>query len=271
MKSIHFVVVVTAHRALHFAERCLESVKWQVGKHNIDLVYRDDASGYNRDELAYLHHLVEDAGGQLVCSVERKYQIGSLDSIIRQVGTAQSVICELDGDDYLLPHALRTIANAYADPDVAATYGNTLVDFRPFQDLQYFGRDKCFTNTIYPEEVWRDCSFRRDEFRCFHLRTFCRWLWDRIDPAHFRRPDGSYFRGSGDSAFMYPILEMLADSRHVRFIDEPVYVYRLHDRNVWRVDKPSQASDFAYIRERLRPYSPLDRELLTDLLAGRAV
>lgn len=268
MNSPHFVIAVTARRALRFAERCLESVRWQVGSYKIDLVYRDDASGYSANELKRLRDLVEGAGGTLIVGSERLFQIGSLDSVIRHVGTPQSVICELDGDDYLLPHAIRTVAEAYADPNVAATYGNVLVDFRPFQDLQYFGRDKCCTNTIYPEEVWSSGTFRRDEFRCFHLRTFRRWLWDRIDPAHFRRPDGSFFRGSGDSAFMFPILEMLADPRHVRFIDEPIYVYRLHDQNVWRVDKPSQANDFAYIRGELQPYAPLDRELLKTLLAA---
>lgn len=243
---------------------------WQVGDYHIDFVYRDDASGYSPRELAYLSDLVMEAQGTFVAGKERLFQIGSLDSLIRNAGSSHSIICELDGDDYLLPHAIRTVADAYADSDVALTYGNTLVDFRPYQDMQYFGRDKYCTNTPYPLEIWQRRSFRKDEFRCFHLRTFRRWLWDRIDPRHFRRVDGSFFQGSGDSAFMYPMLEMLGDPRHIRFIDEPIYVYRLHDNNVWRVDKPSQANDFAYIRDVLSPYPMIDREALNPLLYQEA-
>ena len=267
MVPLHFAIVIAAHCALHFAERCIESVLWQVGDYQIDLFYRDDASGYSEDDLLYLRKLVETAGGTFIDGKGRQYQIGSLDTMMRQIDDPQTIVCELDGDDYLLPHALRVVSEAYSDPLVALTYGNTLVDFRPYQDWHYFGRDKCYTNTSFPQEVWRQGSFRQDEFRCFHLRTFRRWLWDRIDPQHFRRADGSFFRGSGDSAFMYPMIEMLAEPQHVRFIEEPIYVYRLHENNVWRTDKPSQANDFAYIRS-LRPYSPIDRVILQRLLSS---
>lgn len=268
MDHKHFVVIIAARCSLQYARRCIESVRWQQGDHHIDFCYRDDASGYSSDELASLRDLIQTAGGTFVAGEERLYQLGSLDQMIRGRYTLQSIIVELDGDDYLLPHAISTLDKVYSDPAVALTYGNTLVDFRPYQDLQYFGRDKCYTNTLYPPEVWAERSFRADEFRCFHLRSFRRWLWDYIDPRHFRRADGGPLRGSGDSAFMYPMLEMLAEPQHVRFIEDPLYVYRLHDNNVWRIDKPSQASDFAYVRSKLPIYPPLDRTLIQRLLHG---
>jgi len=151
------------------------------------------------------------------------------------------------------------------------TYGSVLVDFRPFQDPQesYFGPDKRTVNTSYPPEVWERCAFRDDGFRCFHLRTFRRWLWDRIDPADLRRADGGWYRGSGDSAFVYPMLELLGRPEHVRFVEDPIYVYRLHDGNVHRTDKASQHADLDAIRNQARRYRPLPRAELATLL-GRA-
>ncbi len=261
-------MVVAGRRALGWAERCLESVSWQVGDYDVELVYVDDASGYDPVSEAALTRTVTRHRGRLLMNETRRYQIGSIARAIETITDPFRVVCVLDGDDYLLPHAFRTVAGAYSDRRVAFTYGSVLVDFEPYQDTRadYFGADKRTVNTEYSEAVWRARTFREDGFRCFHLRTFRRWLWDKLDRETLQMTDGTAIRGSGDSAYIFPMLEMLGDPAHVRFIRDRIYVYRLHDGCVHVVDKEGQHDGLEDLRFRRPPYRPLPRGELGDLL-----
>jgi hypothetical protein len=67
---------------------------------------------------------------------------------------------------------------------------------------------------------------------------------------------------------MFPMLELLADPRHARFIDDPIYVYRLHDGQVHHLDKAGQHEGLEALRFEMLPYAPLDRVLLARSLAA---
>lgn len=259
-----FAIVICSRRGLDFAPRCLESLQWQIDHRVQQVVYVDDASGYDVSQLRRLHSLLEPLDGELVVNTSRLWQAGSFAQGLARVRDPGAVVCLVDGDDWLLPHALRAVARAYEDPEVAMTWGNTLVDFRPFQDPQvsYFGVDKATVNTEYSPEVWRDRTFREDGFRCFHLRTFRRWLWDYVRPEDLRMPTGAPFRGSGDSALVFPLLELLGQPCHVRFIEDPIYVYRLHAQQVHQLDKAGQHEGLETLRYRMERYPPLERGLL---------
>ncbi|MBS0616192.1 MAG: glycosyltransferase [Verrucomicrobia bacterium] len=258
-----FVFVVTGRQAIALAEECLGSIQAQLGEFSPSVIYVDDASGYGKEELGFIENLLRPVNGRLVCLKERHYQIGSLSKAVPLVSSPNSIVCLVDADDYLLPHALKELAKAYANSNVAMTYGNVLIDFRPYQDVQqeYF-YDKGTVNTEYSLEVWKNRTFREDGFRCFHLRTFRRWLWDYLDPRGFLRPSGEFIKASGDSAFVYPMLEMLGDPKHVAFIEKPLYVYRLHAGNVHNHDKKSQSDDLDYLRFQMKKYPLLDRNVL---------
>jgi len=252
-----FVFLITGRKTLPFAKRCIDSILGQQGGYSFDWLYVDDASKYSRTEKKFLLSLME---GKVLFLTKRHYQIGAIHQGIQEIQDPYSIVCLIDGDDYLLGDALTHVAEAYKDPDIAMTYGNVLLDFRPYQDpmSQYFS-DKETVNTKYSDIAWKNQTFREDGFRCFHLRTFRRWLWDLIDPKGFYRKDGSPIRASGDSAFVYPMLELLNDPKHVAFIDTPLYVYRLYSGNVHNHDKKSQTEDLEYIRFELSSYSPIDR------------
>jgi Glycosyl transferase family 2 len=267
MKKNRFVFVITGHKMLLLARQCIDSIRAQLGSFEFSTFYIDDCSNYSLTETELLQNWLSEANGKLFSLTDRHYQIGSLSKAIPLIDNADAIVCLVDSDDYLLPHALQTVDQAYQDPNVAVTYGNVLIDFRPYQDTQesYF-YDKKTVNTEYPPEVWKNQSFREDGFRCFHLRTFRRWLWDYIDPKGFRRPNGDFIRASGDSAYMFPILELLADHKHVSFIDIPLYVYRLHEGNVHNHDKKSQSDDLDLLRFKMKKYTPLDRDILRQHL-----
>ena len=259
-----FTFLITGRKTLSFAKRCIDSILGQQGEHCFDWLYVDDASEYSRTEKDALLSLMK---GKVLFLKNRHYQIGAINQGIQELQDPYRIVCLVDGDDYLLGDALTHVAEAYKNPDVAMTYGNVLLDFRPYQDpmSQYF-YDKKTVNTQYSDEVWKNQAFRKDGFRCFHLRTFRRWLWDLIDPKGFCRKDGTPLRASGDSAFVYPMLELLGDPNHLAFIDTPLYVYRLHSGNVHNQDKKSQTDDLEYIRFELPSYSPMNRLTLQTWL-----
>ncbi len=254
---MRFIFLITGKKALPFAKRCIDSILGQQGDYAFDWLYVDDASEYSGTEKEFLLSLMEE---KVLFLTKRHYQIGAIHQGIKKIQDSYSIVCLVDGDDYLLGDALNHVAEAYKNPDVAMTYGNVLLDFRPYQDpmSQYFS-DKGTINTQYSDTTWRSQTFREDGFRCFHLRTFRRWLWDLIDPKVFFRRDGTPIRASGDSAFVYPMLELLGDPKHVAFIDTPLYIYRIHSGNVHNHDKKSQTEDLEYIRFELPSYSPMNR------------
>jgi hypothetical protein len=263
---MHFSFIITGRRSLQFAQRCINSIVCQQGSFSYDWLYIDDASGYNE---AKKNQLLEFMNHRVLFLEKRHFQLGAIAKGISQLKDQNAIVCLVDGDDYLLGDALSYVTKAYENPDIAMTYGNVLLDFRPYQDLQspYF-LDKQTVNTEYSDEVWRHLTFRQDGFRCFHLRTFRRWIWDFIDPMGFYRPNGDPIRASGDSAFIFPMLELLGEKKHVAFIETPIYVYRLHTGNVHCHDKKSQYDDLEYIRFSLKPSHPLNRSLLKSCLKG---
>jgi glycosyltransferase involved in cell wall biosynthesis len=271
MGENRFVFVITGHKTVSLARECINSIRAQLGSFYFSSLYIDDCSNYSLAEIELLEKWLSQANGKLILLKERHFQIGALSRGIPLIESDNDIVCLVDSDDYLLPHALQTVNEAYQDPNIAMTYGNVLIDFRPYQDTQekYF-YDKKTVNTEYSLEVWKKQSFREDGFRCFHLRTFRRWLWDYIDPKGFRRPNGDFIRASGDSAYMFPILELLADPKHVAFIDTPLYVYRLHEGNVHNHDKKSQSDDLDLLRFKMKKYSPLDRSILRQHLERSA-
>ncbi len=262
----HFTFLITARQALPFAERCINSIKGQQGPFSYDWLYVDDDSGYSELEKTELMRLLD---GRVLFLDRRHFQLGAIAQGMMRIKNLDTVVCLVDGDDYLMGDALSHVFAAYLDPDIAISYGNVLLDFRPYQNLYpaYFS-DKAFVNTQYSDQVWTDLSFRQDGFRCFHLRTFRRWLWDFLDPTGFYREDRSPIRASGDSAYTFPMLELLGDRKHVAFIEDPIYVYRLYSGNVHNHDKQSQFDDLAYIRFGLKKYEPIDRTLLRRHLNG---
>ena len=188
-----FTIVITGHRALPFAQQCVGSIQTQLPFEDIFTLYVDDASHYSHKEKKSLIQLLNTIHSDTIFLSKRHYQIGALSKAISTIKSPDTVVCLVDGDDYLLPHAIQTLGKVYSDPNVVMTYGNVLVDFKPYQNTQtsYF-QDKKTVNTEYPKHVWKNRTFRKNGFRCFHLRSFRRWLWDYIDPQDFLRSSGDF-------------------------------------------------------------------------------
>ena len=75
-------------------------------------------------------------------------------------------------------------------------------------------------------------------FLCSHLRTYKRWLVDKIDGTDFQI-DGRFYPCAGDLALMFPMVEM-AGPAHARFIEDVLYLYNaVNPLNEARVFDPA--------------------------------
>ena len=126
------------------------------------------------------------------------------------------VIVNLDGDDQLSGRNVLSILNeVYADPAVWMTYGSygyDEVSRDPRPGIDYRG--------ICSPMV--ECS-RKSDFRCSHLRTYKRWLFDRINVNDLKYR-GEFYPVIGDLAIMFPMIEMSGHA-HSRYIHDILYLY----------------------------------------------
>jgi glycosyltransferase involved in cell wall biosynthesis len=160
---------------------------------------------------------------------------------------SDDIIVILDGDDWFATNrALEIIARTYDTTGCWMTYGSWISNARPNH-----GRWPA-----YPDGT-RD--FRRAEWLGTAVRTFRRWLWDRIDDRDLRDDDGRYFRVVEDQAYMLPMLEM-STTRRARHIAEVLMVYnRANPQCVGNVMLDEMRRAAAAVRAR-PPYEPLDSQ-----------
>jgi glycosyltransferase involved in cell wall biosynthesis len=173
-------------------------------------------------------------------------------AIARSDAAPEDVIVVLDGDDWFATHdALRIIDETYRRHRCWMTYGSWVSD-PPDLEGHRSGR--------WPAYPGDTSDFRGSEWLGTAVRTWKRWLWDRIDDRDFRDREGRYFRVSEDQAVMIPLLEMCGTAR-ARHIAEVLMVYNRtspHACGLTRCDE--MLGNAAYIRT-LPRYRRLARKM----------
>jgi glycosyltransferase involved in cell wall biosynthesis len=134
----------------------------------------------------------------------------------KRVKNPNTIIAHVDLDDSLYTNtALHVVDRVYQKQDCWLTYGS------------YTSNMHGNWNRKIPQEVWDNNSFRDHEWCTSALRTFKRWLWDKIDKNDFILPDGKWIKRGTDLAFMFPMLEM-AGPKRVKFIKKILYYYNVY-------------------------------------------
>ena len=122
--------------------------------------------------------------------------INLIDGVRRSGSAAEDVIVVLDGDDWLYDDAaLETIAGTYARHDCWMTYGSWMSN-----DPAHTGMQR----GLWPAYADDVVDFRRATWLHTAVRTWKRWLWQRIDDRDFRDDDGLYFTVTEDQASAKP-------------------------------------------------------------------
>ena len=246
-KDNHFIVIVPVYNAVKWIGKCLDSIISQ-SYANFNLLVIDDHSTDGTWDV------IKSYG---INAIQNKERIGSaLANIIHGIELIakndEDIIVTVDGDDYLHDDNVLSYLNTIYQDDIWLTYGsflpvsgkfkNTCQELGNINEESWSGKDiihSCTPKTYRESGMWVTS----------HLRTFKKWLWDKIIDTDLRDRDGKYFKVAWDLAFMYPMIEM-ADT-HIKFIDKILYMYNdLNPICDGTIDPTSQISTGKYIQSK---------------------
>lgn len=248
----HFAIIIPSRNNSQWCERNLEALRTQ-NYDNWHAIYINDASTDDTQKKveAFIKKYRLQNKITLINNTER---LGAMANIYKAVYMCDDsdVAMTYDGDDWFAgPHVLETLNQVYADENVWLTYGS-------FKEHPSGHKGDC--STPMPEEIVQSNSYRSDEWRTSHLRTFYVWLFKSIKTDDLM-VDGIFYPSTYDQAIMFPMLEMSAG--RFKYIPDILYVYNMETPfNDNKVDPGLQKRMEVIIRSQPR-YQALKRSLLT--------
>jgi glycosyltransferase involved in cell wall biosynthesis len=237
-------IVINCGRCEAFIGNCLASVKRQSFGDWQALVTID-----RRGDATYARALEAAAGDDRIVITQNARRLYPMRNIVRALerggADAEDVVVILDGDDWLIDDdAFARIADAYESTGCWLTYGSWISN----QD-GHPGR--------WPAYAEGTTDFRGERWLGTAVRTWKKWLFDRIDPADFRDERGRWLRVTEDLACMFPMLEM-ATTRRAHHIAEPLMLYNRsshHDPKRRMADEGIRNAQWLRSRPRYAPLS----------------
>jgi glycosyltransferase involved in cell wall biosynthesis len=199
----------------NFVGKCIASVRKQSFRNWRAWVTADACGDATCDRAIEAAH--GDARIHVQRNPKRLYSMANLvRSIERSQAAPEDILVCLDGDDWFYDrNALRTIVDTYEARDCWATYGSWVSNV-PNLAGEYGG--------LWPAYPKGAVDFRRHRFLGTAVRTWKRWLWDRIRDEDLRSDSGRYVRVSEDQMIMIPLLEMCGTTK-ARHIAKPLMIY----------------------------------------------
>lgn len=209
-----FKIITTVYNAEKWIKKCIDSVKAQTYS-NYEHVIVDDGSTDKTLEVA----LSETRHDPRFKVIKKDQRMGIMHShlaganIFNESASEEDIFVHLDGDDWLAHEkVLEKVNEVYESTGCWMTYGNyKTTDGTP---------SVC-------AEMNKDLMVRLHIVQggwCFsHLRTFKKFLWDKVNINSLVDSNGNLFTSAADAAILCPMLEM-ADGK-VEFIDEILYIY----------------------------------------------
>jgi hypothetical protein len=244
ISDLKFKIVVPFFNCEKWIKKCINSVKNQKYK-NFECLLINDVSTDNSADIVK-KEIADDPRFNLIQNKEKKYALANIVNAIGEFNCDDNdVIVLLDGDDWLASSStLNKLCNVYGDK--LMTYGSYV-----FNPSGVRGPEP----SEYSDEVIKTNSFRKDQWRASHLRTFKYELWKHIDHNDLKDENGNYYKMTYDQAIMLPLLEMAGD-RSV-YVPEILHVY--NKDNPLNIDK-NKAQEQHALAQKIRskkPYSKL--------------
>lgn len=199
-------LIITGWNCQNFAAKCLKSIKSQTYK-PFEVIIVDDGSTDNTYNEIIKNAPHESHVIRLPENVGTYY---ARDKAIQQA--KGDIIVMIDMDDYLLNDAISKINKAYeSNNDILMTYGN----------YQFLNGKICPVELEYPDEIKKTRDYRKDTFRCTHLRTFKKELYLSIPKWELTE---SEINSYPDVEILFSMMEMCGSER-IACIKTPIYVY----------------------------------------------
>ena len=241
--DLKFKIIVPFFNCGRWIKKCINSIQSQKHK-NFECLLVDDMSTDDSVNIVK-KEIADDSRFCLIENEEKKYALANIVNAIEKSNCDdEDVLILLDGDDWFASSlTLNKLCENY--DECLMTYGNYV--FNPT------GR-KGPEPSEYPKEVIEANSFRQDQWRASHLRTFKYKLWKHINFEDLKDEDGEYYKMTYDQAIMLPLLEMA--SERSKFIPEILHVY--NKENPLNVDK-IKTQEQAAIAQEIRSKQPYTR------------
>jgi len=238
-----FKIIVPAYNSEKWIKKTLDSIACQ-NYVNYDVCVVDDAStDKSQSKIIENHCKAYDSKENRWRYILNKTRKGALFNIVNAIKASEcndeDVIVTLDGDDWFYnEHVLDRVRKEYEVANILITYG---------QYISYPSNTPGHCSE-YSQAVITNRSFRKDEWRMSHLRTFKYKLFSRIKPEDLMSGK-RHFEMAWDLALMFPMSEM-AGSR-IKFIKDFLYVYnRENPLNDDKVNLGLQARTNGVIRRK---------------------
>ena len=221
MMKNNFKIIVPVYNAEQWIGRCLESIVEQ-DYDNYSAIVIDDHSTDSTWDIIKKFDIESHRNYQRVGSALANIVQG----INRISNNKNDIIVTVDGDDYLADNNVLSYLNEVYQPEVWMTYGSFLPLSGKYKNTC---QDLSHTHTFDDNGEHLYSHLTPSTYRksgvwvTSHLRTFKRWLWDKIDDNDLRDENGEYFKIAGDLSYMYSLIEMAGS--HVRFVDKILYMY----------------------------------------------
>jgi glycosyltransferase involved in cell wall biosynthesis len=246
----HFKIVINCGACEDYIDQCLASVQKQTYT-NFEAFVTVDPCGDRTFERA-VKAADDDARIQVLQNKTRRY---SLENLVRAIGRSsagpEDVIVNLDGDDWFADRdALKIIADTYERFDCWVTYGSWVSN-----TLSLAGK----RNGMWPAYPEGTKDFRNHRFLATAVRTWKKWIWDRIADEDLRGASGAYVRASEDQMIMIPLLEMCGTER-AKHIAAPIMVYNKLLNHPQEKGIEVERTSNGLLIERRRPYRRLKRK-----------
>lgn len=208
-----FRIVTPVYNAEYWIGKCIQSVREQQYKNFTHIIVDDCSSDRTLEEIKK-----NTLGDNRFQVLSKKSRQGAMHSHIQGISVgcsdanAEDIIVHLDGDDWLAhDNVLGYLNEQYNNSECWVTYGNfERTDGEPSTCRMY---DLSFG---FRKEILRNWPFS-------HLRSFKKFLWDRINYSSFLDSNKSLLSCACDVAIMCPVLEMAHDK--VKFIEDILYIY----------------------------------------------
>jgi glycosyltransferase involved in cell wall biosynthesis len=215
MVENRFVIIMTAYNCAKYIRDAINSLNKQTYE-NWHCVIINDAS--TDDTETEINRNIPEIQFTVVHNTTNKGSVYNKSIVfydaVKDWIRDEDIIVTLDGDDYLASDdVLEKLDRYYQDEKTWLTYGN----FKCNVQFTDYGRDIDWTIPV-----------RHQPFMFTHIRTSKWFLYKNIKGVDLRYGDGHFFTEPEDWVFMYPMAEM-AGKEHVKFINEPLYFYRVHD------------------------------------------
>jgi glycosyltransferase involved in cell wall biosynthesis len=260
-----FVIVSPSYNNEEWTDVYYESIDCQTYK-NYQVVYIDDCSTDNTQEA--ITSLSKN--NSEFTYIRNETNRGAFFNYIHTFETCTDddnvIFVNLDGDDWLAtPEVLEKLNEEYNNHDYWLTYGKMMVYNGTDQLTEAFPQ-----NSAYDPFVHKYSLYRRDSWRSSHLRTFRKFLFDKIRRDEFvSKIDGKLFWHASDLAFMYPMLEMSPPNK-IGVMEFPTYVYNNSKTNAIRTREREDGDNVKFETE-IRRRSKYKRSTGREDLSGEVL